>query len=235
MALPVLNAAKYRTMVPSLGKEVEYRPYLVKEEKILMIAIESQDQRQILGALKDVIKACVIDDIDIDNLAMFDIETLFLKLRSKSVGESTEIRAKCSECDTPNKQLVKFDDIEIPTIKKGKMSVALTKDVGITLKYPSITVIEESDSENMESYDAIIELIINCIDSIYDADNVYSAKDEGKKELLAFVEALNSDQFGKLTEFFRNIPSLKYTLKYDCSKCGHKNELELKGIESFFG
>ena len=235
MALPVLNAAKYRTIVPSLGKEVEYRPYLVKEEKILMIAIESQDQRQILGALKDVIKACVYDDIDVDELAMFDVETLFLKLRSKSVGETTEIKAKCENCDTPNNQLVKFDDIEIPKIKKGKLTVSLTSDIGVTLRYPSITTIQKSDSSNMESYDSVLELISNCIETIYDADNVYSAKDEGKKEVLNFVESLNSDQFSKLTEFFQSIPSLRYDLEYDCVKCGHKNKLELKGIESFFG
>ncbi len=235
MALPVLNAAKYRTIVPSLGKEVEYRPYLVKEEKILMIAIESQDQRQILSALKDVIKACVFDDIDVDELAMFDIETLFLKLRSKSVGETTEIKAKCEKCDTPNNQLIKFDDIEIPKIKKGKMTIGLTGDIGVTLRYPSVTTIEKSDSPNMDSYDSVVGLISNCIESIYDADNVYSAKDEGTKEVLNFVESLNSDQFSKLTEFFQSIPSLKYDLEYDCVKCGHKNKLELKGIESFFG
>ena len=234
MALPVLNAAKYRTIVPSLGKEVEYRPYLVKEEKILMIAMESKDQRQILTALKDVIKACIYDDIDVDKLAMFDLEALFLKLRGKSVGETTEIKAKCVECDAENNQAINFDDIKMPIMKKGNNRIELTADVGVMLSYPSVSVIEKQDPK-ANNVDQAMHMIVSSIDSIYDADDVYSAKDEGRKAVEAFIDSLNSGQFKKLTTYFEDMPAVTYDLKYDCSKCGHKNDIELKGFDNFFG
>ena len=234
MALPVLNAAKYRTIVPSLGKEVEYRPYLVKEEKILMIAMESKDQRQILTALKDVIKACIYDDIDVDKLAMFDLEALFLKLRGKSVGETTEIKAKCVECDAENNQAINFDDIKMPIMKKGNNRIELTADVGVMLSYPSVGGLEKQDPK-ANNVDQAMHMIVSSIDSIYDADDVYSAKDEGRKAVEAFIDSLNSGQFKKLTTYFEDMPAVTYDLKYDCSKCGHKNDIELKGFDNFFG
>ena len=235
MALPVLNAAKYKTIIPSLNKEVEYRPYLVKEEKILMVALESNDQKQILTAIKDVINNCLYDDIDINKLAMFDIETLFLRLRSKSVGETTEIKAKCEECEHEHLQEINFDDIQPPEIKKVVTKIELTDDVGMTLKYPSIGDIQKHDSDKMESIEGMMEVVIDCIESIYDADNVYSSKDESRKSLKEFIDSLNSQQFSKLTDFFENVPALNYNLKFKCSNCGHKNEIELRGLQNFFG
>jgi len=234
MALPVLNAAKYRTIVPSLGKEVEYRPYLVKEEKILMIAMESKDERQILTALKGVIKACVYDDINVDKLAMFDLEALFLKLRGKSVGETTEIKAKCTECDAENNQEINFDDIKMPVVIKKNNVIELTDSVGVILNYPSVAGLEKQDPK-ANNVDQTMNMIIDCIESIYDADNVYSAKSEGTKAVEAFIDSLNSTQFKKLTAYFEDIPAVTYDLKFDCSKCGHKNDIELRGFDSFFG
>ena len=234
MALPVLNAAKYRTIVPSLGKEVEYRPYLVKEEKILMIAMESKDERQILTALKEVIKACVYDDIDIDRLAMFDLEALFLKLRGKSVGETTEIKAKCVECDAENLQEINFDNVKMPVVNNKNNTIELTDDVGVTLNYPSVAGLEKQDPK-ANSVEQALAMIVDCIESIYDADNVYSAKDEGKKAIKTFVESLNSGQFKKLTAYFEDIPAVTYDLKFKCVKCGHNNEIELRGFDNFFG
>ena len=235
MALPVLNAAKYKTIIPSLNKEVEYRPYLVKEEKILMVALESNDQKQILTAIKDVINNCLYDDINLNKLAMFDIETLFLRLRSKSVGETTEIKAKCEECEHEHLQEINFDDIQPPEIKKVVTKIELTDDVGMTLKYPSIGDIQKHDSDKMESVEGMMEVVVDCIESIYDADNVYSAKDESRKSLKEFIDSLNSQQFSKLTDFFENVPALNYNLNFKCSKCGHKNEIELRGLQNFFG
>tara|TARA_Y100000033_G_scaffold40039_1_gene39863 strand:- start:1944 stop:2651 length:708 start_codon:yes stop_codon:yes gene_type:complete len=235
MALPVLNAAKYKTIIPSLNKEVEYRPYLVKEEKILMVALESNDQKQILTAIKDVINNCLYDDINLNKLAMFDIETLFLRLRSKSVGETTEIKAKCEECEHEHLQEINFDDIQPPEIKKVVTKIELTDDVGMTLKYPSIGDIQKHDSDKMESVEGMMEVVVDCIESIYDADNVYSAKDESRKSLKEFIDSLNSQQFSKLTDFFENVPALNYNLNFECSKCGHKNEIELRGLQNFFG
>jgi hypothetical protein len=235
MALPVLNAAKYKTIVPSLKKEVEYRPYLVKEEKILMVALESQDQTQILTAIKDVISSCVYDDLDVNKLTMFDLEALFLKLRSKSVGETTEVKAACEHCETENKRVIKFEDIQMPVMEKKNSTIKLTDDVGVTLSFPRVGDIEKHDSDKLDSIDGIMEILIDCIDSIYDADDVYSAKDTKREELRDFVDSLNSDQFAKLTNYFENLPALKYNLKFKCDKCGEDNNIELKGLQSFFG
>ena len=235
MALPVLNAAKYKTIIPSLNKEVEYRPYLVKEEKILMIALESNDQKQILTAIKDVINNCLYDDIDVNKLAMFDIETLFLKLRSKSVGETTEAKAKCEKCEHEHVQQINFDDIKLPEVKNKITKIKLTDTVGVMLKYPSISDVEKHNINEGESVENIMEIIADCIDSIYDADNVYSAKDESRKSLKEFIDSLNSQQFSKLTDFFENVPALSYNLKFKCNKCEHENEIELRGLQNFFG
>lgn len=162
MALPVLNAAKYRTVIPSTGKEIEYRPYLVKEEKILMVAMESKDQKQILIALKDVISACVYDDIDVNRLAMFDLEALFLKLRGKSVGETTEIKAKCEKCDAENSQEINFDDIKMPIVTKKNNTIELTDTVGVTLNYPSVAGLEKQDPK-ASNVDQALAMIIDCV------------------------------------------------------------------------
>jgi len=234
MALPVLNAAKYKTVIPSLNKEIEYRPYLVKEEKILMIALESKDSNQILGALKDVIVSCVYNDIDANQLTMFDLEALFLRLRSKSVGEKTEVRAKCDECETENKTEILFDDIEMPVVKNSTTTIELTKDVGVVMSYPKIGNLEKQD-KNVDGVEGLTEILIDSIDSIYDADDVYPAQDSKREELKEFIDSLNSDQFSKLTDFFTDSPSLKYDLQFKCKNCGKDNDIELRGLDNFFG
>ena len=234
MALPVLNAAKYKTVIPSLNKEIEYRPYLVKEEKILMIALESKDSNQILGALKDVIVSCVYNDIDANELTMFDLEALFLRLRSKSVGEKTEVRAKCDECETENKTEILFDDIEMPVVKNSTTTIELTKDVGVVMSYPKIGNLEKQD-KNVDGVEGLTEILIDSIDSIYDADDVYPAQDSKREELKEFIDSLNSDQFSKLTDFFTESPSLKYDLQFKCKNCGKDNDIELRGLDNFFG
>jgi len=235
MALPVLNAAKYKTVIPSLGKEVEYRPYLVKEEKILMIALESNNQNQILTAMKDVIGSCVYDDIDTNRLTMFDLESIFLRLRAASVGETTEVKSKCVHCETENKTIIKFDDIEAPVVKSKSTTIELTKDVGIVLSYPKVGDMEKHQDKDLSGVDSLMEILIDCIDSIYDAENVYPAKDSKKEELKDFIESLNSDQFAKLTSFFNDVPALKYDLNFKCTKCGKDNSIELLGLSNFFG
>ena len=234
MALPILNSAKYTTTIPSLGKDVEYRPYLVKEEKILMIALESKDQKQIFRALKDVIKNCVYDDIDVDRLAVFDLETLFLVLRGKSVGESTKIKGRCDKCDSENEQVIVFEDIKAPVVNDKTNTIELTNEVGIILRYPSVSMVEKQNSKGND-IDKVMDMIISCVESIYDADNVYSAKDSNEKELKAFVDSLNSEQFKKITTFFETMPALTYDLEFTCNSCGHENKIELRGFDSFFG
>lgn len=231
MALPQLNTAKYSTVVPSLNKEVTFRPYLVKEEKILMIAMESQDNKQIIRAVKDVIKACVLDDINVEKLAMFDIEALFLALRSKSVGENVDVRLKCNNCEHLNDISINLDEITLPDGSIDPV-IQLTDEVGVTMRYPSINDVEGMNQEG--GVKEMMKIIALCIENIFDADSVYSSDSYSEKELNEFIDGLNSNQFQKITKFFDDLPAITQNVEFNCVSCSEKNDVELKGIASFF-
>ena len=235
MALPQLNAARYKTVIPSTEKVIEYRPYLVKEEKILMLAMESNDQQQMIGAIKDVLRNCIYDDIDTEKLAMFDLEFLFLQLRSKSVGESILLKAKCEACEGLTDVEINIGDVDPPASKEGNGNVIeLTKNIGITLRYPTIKDVEGFKEDDLKSIDGLVKLIIQLIDTIYDEDNVYDAAQESEKDLVEFIDGFNNDQFMKVAKFFEDLPALTYDMVYDCANCGVKNETEIRGLQSFF-
>jgi hypothetical protein len=185
MALPKLNNARYSTVIPSTGQEVEFRPYLVKEEKILMLALESNDQKQILKAVVDVIKSCVYDDIDENNLAMVDIESLFIALRSKSSGEK-------------------------------------------------IDVIKSQSSGEGNDVELAFSMMIDSIETIFDADGVYNAADEKRSTLVEFIDSLNNEQFTKVGDFFTDMPQLQYDVEFECAKCKAENKHEIRGLQGFF-
>jgi len=232
MALPQLNSARYEITIPSQGRSVSYRPYLVKEEKILMVALESQDQNMIMRAIKDVIEQCVYDDIDVNKLAVFDIETLFLALRAKSVGENMDLKIKCTECESLVDVSVNVDDIEIPQINTDNV-VMLTETIGVTLRYPSFEMVSNI-GDDVDTVDGAFKMIADCIDTIFEDDAVHNASDVSKKEMNEFLENLNSDQFKKMSAYFEDMPSLKHDLTYTCQSCTKTNNMELKGLQSFF-
>ena len=234
MALPKLNTAKYETTIPSSGRTVEYRPYLVKEEKILMIALESQDQKAVLRAVKDVIESCVFDKINVNNLAIFDVESLFISLRSKSVGEGVEVNVKCEKCDGENQHKIDLEEIAIPEIGNQEKNIMLTDDVGVTMRYPSFKDMEGIEGEGMQSVKGVMELISNCVDSVYDKEEVYKGSDQTGQEMNDFVENLNSDQFKKLSDWFENMPTISHTIEFDCISCKEPNKQILRGLQSFF-
>ena len=234
MALPELNTARYTMVLPSTGETIEYRPYLVKEEKILMMAMESDDQEAVMKAIVDVIKACLLTELNVDELPMFDIETLFLALRSKSVGESVDLKVKCTtgDCQEVSDVKVNFDDIEQPVVGEEQTKIMLTDDVGVVMKYPSVGSVATMANAD-ENADNALKMIIKCIDSIFDADDVYPVENETEKSLLKFIESLNSVQFYKLSDFFNDMPSLSTTIDWTCN-CGKKQSKELRGLASFF-
>ena len=235
MALPQLNAARYTTVIPSTGQEIEYRPYLVKEEKILMLAMESNDQQQIVKAIKDVLDNCIYnEDVNINRLAMFDLEFLFLQLRSKSVGESVQLRAKCEKCDELTDTVLDISEVKPPVQERDANVIELTKNIGITLRYPTIKDVEKFQEEDLKSMDGLVKLIIQLIDTIYDEDNVYDAEKESKKDLMDFIDGFNNEQFVRVAKFFETLPAMTHTLEFDCVSCGAKNETELRGLQSFF-
>jgi len=234
MALPELNTARYSMEIPSTGQTVTYRPYLVKEEKILMMAMETNDQKVIMQATIDVIKSCVDDIEDVESLAMFDIETLFLALRAKSVGEKIDLKMKCEDekCDIRTDVVIDFEDVDKPIVDTEQTKIMMTGDVGVLMRYPSVKTIGRFQGEN-EGVEQAMSMIIACIDSIFDADDVYDSDNESKASLVKFVDSLSSVQFMKLTDFFNTMPAVSTKINYKCA-CGRENEQELKGLQSFF-
>jgi|TARA_B100001093_G_scaffold153814_1_gene146558 hypothetical protein len=239
MALPQVNSSRYTMVIPSTGKQIEYRPFLVKEEKLLMVALESKDNKLIMRTLKDVISNCTFEEIDANNLANFDLEYMFLQLRSKSVGETAKIAINCKECDSPANHNVNLEDIKMDIPEKSNM-VMLTDKIGLEMKYPSVAVMENLDIGNPEDLSAeeqldyTSSLILLCIDSIFDEEDVHSTDNYKESELVEFVDGLNSAQFKKVTDFFNDMPALTHNLKWDCKECGHSNDIELRGLQSFF-
>lgn len=235
MALPKLNNARYTTVIPSTGQEVEFRPYLVKEEKILMLALESNDQKQILKAVVDVIKSCIYDDIDENNLAMVDIESLFIALRSKSSGEKIDLQVKCNECDTANNVTIDFEEINVPEFDEKDGTIMLTDEVGLTLRVPSYKdVIKSQSSGKSNDVELAFNMMIDSIETIFDADGVYKASDEKRSTLVEFVDSLNNEQFTKVGDFFTDMPQLQYDIEFDCVKCKAENKHEIRGLQGFF-
>jgi len=233
MALPIVDVPKYSVTIPSTEESVVYRPYLVKEEKILMIAMESENQEQVMRAVKEVIAACTFNKVNVDNLTVFDMEYVFLKLRSKSVGEVSKIGVKCGECSTLNDIEIQLDALEVSKPTEDKSVVMITDTIGVKLRYPTV-----KDANLLAKYsgtEAAIKTIVACIDNIFDDEKVYPAKDSTPKELEQFLDSLNAEQFKKMQSFFETMPSLSHDATFTCSSCGHQNELLIKGLANFFG
>ena len=233
MALPKLETSRFETVIPSTGQKVSYRPYLVKEEKILMMAMETNDQKQIVRATKDIIKSCVFDDVNVNSLAVFDVEHLFLELRSKSVGESINLKIKCEHCEALNKQNVDFSEINVDVPESNNI-IMITDEIGLTMKYPSFDDVGKLEAANEDTVESAFTIIQTCIENIFDKDDVWLAKDEGPKKMKEFVESMTSTQFAMIQSFFENMPALMATVEFDCISCGKHNVTTLKGLQSFF-
>lgn len=234
MALPKLTVPQYKVKLPSTGEQLNMRPYLVKEEKVLLIALESKDAVQIQNAVKNLIMSCY-DLKDAKKLTSFDLEFLFLQLRSKSVGENIALRMKCEECDTLNDYNVNIDEVKIDNINKENTFILdEDKKVGITMRYPTMENLEKLDLAKLDSVEGLMDLISVCVKTIFDEDNVYNADEETREDLMNFIESFSSSQFAKIQEFFVSIPSMTYNDEIVCTNCGHKNKVELRGLQSFF-
>jgi len=245
MALPISSTPTYSVVVPSLEKEVKFRPFLVKDEKALLIAQQSEDPKVMVNTLRNVITNCILDkDINTESLATFDLEYLFTQIRAKSVGEIVELIFSCQQesCKNDDKAKVKVSiDITKVQVEKNpehKTKIDLFEDVGAVMKYPSIeslTKIQKTeDSKNAEVIGSIFSIMAESISMIYKGDEIYHAKDSTQEELLQFVENLTSEQFAKLQKFFNTMPKLTKTIEYDCPVCKHHNVSKLEGLQSFF-
>lgn len=233
MALPKLNATpNYTVKVPSTGKTVGYRPYLVKEEKVLMIAFETGDQKQALGAVVDTLAACIEDDIDVNALTTFDIEYLFTQIRSKSVGEKSTIMLPCSSCEHKNEVDLDIASIEVEVPKDKKNIIELTPSVSVEMQYPSYRAITGVDLDGQET-ELGFQMLIKCISAIHTDEERYDASDASEEELMEFIESMTTSQFQQVSAFLQDMPSLQQEVKFLCEKCGTGNTQTLKGIGDF--
>jgi len=233
MALPKLDVPRYPVTIPSTGEEFVMRPYLVKEEKVLLLAMESQDPKQIALAIRNLIINCIEGELDLDTLASFDIEKLFLELRGISVGEKIQIQSKCQECEHPNDVEIDIKDIILKDHDPNSNIIKLSDTVGVTMRYPTIDLLNDMEGD-LDSLDTLMNIVTSCINTIFDNENIYDCKKENIKEVQDFVDNLTSDQFKLISSFFQNTPVLEYDLKFNCEKCEHESSYELRGLQSFF-
>jgi hypothetical protein len=239
MPLPKIATPTYELELPSTGKTIKYRPFLVKEEKVLVIALESEDTKQITNAIKAVLKNCVLTKgIKVENLPTFDIEFLFLNIRGKSVGEEIEVNIVCPDDGETNVPVfIDLDSIQVSKDDNHSPQIKLDDDLMMEMKYPSLEqfIKNNFDFEEGNQMDQSFELIATCIDKIYNEDEVWATADCTKKEVKEFLESMNSSQFKQIEKFFETMPKLKHTIEVTNPNTKVKSEVVLEGLASFFG
>ena len=221
MALPKLETPTYSLKVPSTGQTVNYRPYLVKEEKILLMAMESEDEQQMIRAIQDVVNACTNNTIDMDHIAMSDMEYIFTQLRAKSVGETSTIKVKCQHCEASNEIDVNLENVRVNVPEFDTKIVKLTGSVSVSLRYPSVDAMVQSQECDSKS-------------DVH-GDEVFDAKEQSYDDLKEFIESLNTQQFNQIREFIDTIPAATIDADFMCVSCGEHNQFEVRGLGNFFG
>ena len=234
MALPKLDTPKYQLTLPSTGEKIEYRPFLVKEQKIILMAQESQDENQILNAVGDLVNSCTFGIIDAKKSPTFDIEYIFLKIRSRSVGETTSINVVCPD-DNKTQVPVKInlDEIELLTNKDHKTNIQLTDKFTLNFRYPLMSDLYGIDAS--DATETSFSLINKCVTSIHYGDEIYNRVDMTDAELNDFLEQMNSKQFAEVMDFFNGMPKLRHIIKVTNPKTKVQSEVVLEGLQSFLG
>lgn len=241
--LPKLDVPTYEVNLISTGKPIRFRPFLVKEQKLFLMASESDDPKETVQVIRQVLKNCIIDEIDVDSLPTFDLEWLFINLRARSVEEIVNLRYKCNNNvkDEEGKDVkcsgyVEFDvnllDIEPSKNPEHTNKIQITENLGVVLKYPTFEMVQKY--EGLKENDLMTNVLVDCIDYIYDKEQMYYAKDTTRDELIEFVDSLQQKDLEKIKLFFDTIPEVKKDVTFDCPKCKYKEEIAIKGIQNFF-
>jgi hypothetical protein len=241
MALPKIDVPTYEIELPISKKIIKYRPFLVKEQKNLMMAMESSDSNTIQQSVRDILNNCTLtESIDIDKLPIIDIEYYFVNLRAKSVGEIVESRYRCNnivndaECNNIMEKNIDLSQIKVQFDEVVDPEIKLTEKISIKLKYPEFGIVKDSlKYENIA--DITFNMIAESIEWIYDGEQFYPGHEAQPGEMLEFVEGMNQEQYSKVEKFFENLPKLQETIEIDCSKCGFHHKIDVEGLESFFG
>ena len=241
MPLPKIATPSYELELPSTGQTITYRPFLVKEEKLLVIALESEDTKQITNAIKAVIRACVLTKgIKVETLPTFDIEYLFLNIRGKSVGEDLDVKLICPDDNETEVDItISLDDIQIQKPEGHSNQIKLDNNLMMELKYPSLNEFIKNNFDPNDTsknpMDQSFDLIGSCINKIYNQDEVWVAADCSKKEINDFLDSMNSNQFKEVEKFFETMPKLSHTVKVKNPKTKVESDVVLEGLASFFG
>lgn len=243
MALPKLDVPVYSLNLISTGKPIRFRPFLVKEQKLFLMASESDDPKEMLTVIRQVLKNCIIDEIDVDTLPTFDLEYLFMNLRARSVEEVVQLKYKCNNNvkDEQNQEKkcnghVEFDlnllQIEPTKNPDHKKTINITDNLGIVFKYPTFEMVQKY--ENMSQNEVMTMVLIDCIDYIFDKDNMYPAKDSSRAELEEFIDNLQQKDLEKFQVFFDTMPEIKKDLEFKCPRCEHEETITVRGMQNFF-
>ena len=242
MPLPKIATPTYELELPSTGKTIKYRPFLVKEEKVLILALESQDVKQITLAIKSVLKDCILTKgIKVEELPSFDIEYIFLNVRGKSVGESIDLIVTCSDDGTTEVPVkIYVDEIKVQKDPEHSTEIKLDDSIVIKMKYPSLEQFIKNNfdfttQESVSTIEKSFDIISSCIESIFTEEEAWAATDVTKKELIEFIESMNADQFKKIEKFFETMPKLSHTFTVVNPNTKADNEVTLEGLTSFFG
>ena len=244
MALPKIDVPVYDVKLVSLNKKVKFRPFLVKEQKLLLMASEASNADDTINAIKQILKNCVLSEINIDDLPVFDLEYLFINLRARSVAEVVELKYQCNntvkddennekKCNTLNEMKLNLLEIQPSSSSDHNKKIQLNDNIGIMMKYPTFEVAQKA--LNKTEAEAFIDLICSSIDYIFDKENMYYAKDTDKEELVEFIENLQQKDLEKIKNFFDTMPKLKKTIHYKCKKCKYEEDIPLEGLQNFFG
>jgi len=244
MSLPKIDVPVYEIKLISTGKIVKIRPFLVKEQKLFLMASESEDPKETIRVIRQVLKNCIIDELDIDNLPTFDLEWLFLHLRAHSVEEVVDLKYKCNNMikDELGEEKkcsgvvdFKLNLLEVqPHHSEGHTNkFMITQKLGLCLKYPTFELIEKYEA--LDENQVLLEILVDCVDYIYDSEAIYYAKDSTRDEIREFVDNLQQKDLEKIKNFFETIPEIKKDLDFKCPKCGYNEQITLKGLQNFFG
>tara|TARA_B100001057_G_scaffold67045_3_gene60748 strand:- start:2064 stop:2777 length:714 start_codon:yes stop_codon:yes gene_type:complete len=236
MPLPKISTPTYELTIPSSERKIKYRPFLVKEEKILIIAMESQDDKQIAQAVKDVLGSCILTKgISVDKLSTFDIEYLFLNIRGKSVGETVEVLVTCPDDNkTKVPVVVNLDEIQVIRSEDHSADISLDGNLSMRMKYPSMGEFVKSNFNVEMKVDDTFDMVCSCIEQVYSEEESWAAADCTKKELLEFLEQLDSSQFKKIETFFETMPKLSHTFKVMNPNTKIESDITLEGLNAFF-
>ena len=237
MALPRVNEVlKFTLTIPSTGQKVKYRPYLVKEEKVLLQAFESQDVKACLQAMSDTIEACLDDKkkIEVSKLPTFDLEYMFIQIRGKSVGESSDILVSCKECGEQNEYCIDLNDIKVQGDKKTSNVIDITDSIKVEVGYPSYEMMMNREDEDGTTVDNALEILADTIEAVHTSEERITVREQPREELMEFLNSMTASQLKSLSEYIETMPKLKHDVNFKCKKCGTENSITLQGLTDFF-